>query len=35
MTQGLLIKPFDPAALLRALGELSLPPRRTLGKVEP
>jgi hypothetical protein len=28
MTQGLLIKPFDPAALLRAVGELSLPAHR-------
>jgi two-component system, NtrC family, response regulator HydG len=35
MTQGLLIKPFDPALLLRAVGELSLPPHRTFGKVEP
>jgi two-component system, NtrC family, response regulator HydG len=35
MTRGLLIKPFDPAVLLRAVGELSLPPQRTLGKVEP
>jgi two-component system, NtrC family, response regulator HydG len=35
MTQGLLIKPFDPAVLLRAVSELSLPAHRSLGKVEP